>query len=80
MNVATIAEIFENAAARVSIKFGKNDQQFVMVGWKSPSSDDVVGPVFITVSGDRAVEVDRNGQFVDVFPSIAQHYFPWIGG
>jgi hypothetical protein len=80
MNTMTIAEAFESAVAKTSIKFGKNDQQFAMVGWKSPSSGVVEGPTFITLSNDRAIEVDRQGQFVDVFSANAQHYFPWVGG
>lgn len=72
----TIEEAHNKAIKKCTINI--KDFLFTMVGWRSPENGSISGPFIVTISGDAAIEVDKNGKFVDSFPAKAEYYFPWF--
>ena len=74
----TAREAYLEALEHTKIVLGRNQHWFALIGWKSPSSGTEYGPIMVIVDGENAIEVSTKGEFLDVFPAAAEHYFPWI--
>jgi hypothetical protein len=74
----TVREAYEQAAPVSKLVLGENGHTFALVGWRSPETGRESGPFLVTIDGDRAIEIERDGRFKDCYSSSADSYFPWI--
>jgi hypothetical protein len=73
----TADEAFRRALEMGGFEAGCDGQFFAMVGYENTNGT-IEGPMFITVERGVAVEVDRDGKFVNVYTAKLDRFFPWV--
>lgn len=73
----TAGKAFDIAVANHKITI--NGDWFTMIGWQSPETGQITGPLLVTKTNKTIIEVDRNGKYVESYMAKCDCYFPWLG-